>query len=135
MTNVVSCFLIHDNKVLLLKRSNKVKTYKGLWGGVAGYVESEETPDQTALKEIREEAGLTEDDVVFVKKGDPVSFSDSYEGVTYNWVVHPFVFEVLDKDKVHIDWEHSEYRWISPADINKYKTAPHLKEIISKMLL
>jgi 8-oxo-dGTP pyrophosphatase MutT (NUDIX family) len=46
------------DKLLILKRSDKVGTYKGLWGGVAGYVEENEEPYETALKEIKEEVGI-----------------------------------------------------------------------------
>ena len=53
MSQVVTCILEHDGKILLLKRSNQVGTYRGLWGGVAGYVEELEDPYDTALKEIQ----------------------------------------------------------------------------------
>jgi hypothetical protein len=106
-----------------------------LWGGVAGYVEADEEPYEAALKEIKEEAGLNHDAVRFVRQGDTVAFIDVHEGETYDWVVYPFVFYVEKKDKLHIDWEHSEYRWISPADIIGYDTVPRFKEIVAKNLV
>jgi len=39
------------------------------------------------------------------------------------------------KSKIIIDWEHSEYRWIPPLEIIKYKTVPHLKDVVFKLLL
>src|SRR5512136_2341818 len=110
MPQVVTCLLEHDGKILLLKRSNLVSTYRGLWGGVAGYVEEYEDPYDTALKEISEESGIDPEGVTLVKQGDPVEFSDTYEGKRYNWVVYPFLFHVYDKSLVRIDWEHEEYR-------------------------
>ena len=45
MPKAVTCLLINDNgKLLILKRSKKVSTYKGQWGGVAGYIEEGESP-------------------------------------------------------------------------------------------
>jgi hypothetical protein len=64
-----------------------------------------------------------------------VKFTDVYEGKTYEWVVHPFVFTIEKKDKVQIDWEHTEYVWIPPQNIEHYNTVPHLKEIVQKNLL
>jgi 8-oxo-dGTP diphosphatase len=134
MPSVVSCLLEYQGKILLLKRSTKVSTYKGMWGAVAGYIEPDETPFETALKEIREEAGLLSDDVSLLRKGDTAPISDLYEGKRYDWVIHPFLFEVKKKDKVHIDWEHVEYRWIDPGDIGRYETVPGLKEIVRKLV-
>ena len=63
MPDVVSCILFRKGKILLLKRSNKVSTYKGFWGVIAGYVEEDETPEETAYKEIKEEVGIEKNDV------------------------------------------------------------------------
>jgi len=135
MPHVVSCLLVYDGKLLILKRSKNVRTYKGFWGVVAGYIEAGEKPFETALKEIREEVGLGNDDVELEKKGKPVKTSDVYKGKRYEWIIYPFIFKIKKKDKVQIDWEHSEYRWISPDEITHYKTVPHLKEIIREHLM
>ena len=136
MPRVVSCLLVNDDgKLLILKRSDKVKTYKGLWGGVAGYIEENETPYETAIKEIKEEAGLDKKDVSLVKKLDLIPFTDLHKGERYDWEIFPFLFRTEKKKKIDIDWEHLEYRWIPPPDIVKYDTVPQFKEIVSKLLL
>lgn len=135
-TDVVTCVLTNKkNEILILKRSDKVKTYKGLWGGVAGYVEKDEKPVETAFKEIKEETGLNENEVNLVKKIDLISFRDVDEGEEFFWHVHPFVFRVEKKGKINIDWEHSEYRWIPPSKIFDFDTVPHFKELVSKEFL
>ena len=134
MPNVVTVLLINDEeKILILKRSNKVRTYKGLWGGVAGYIEENEKPYETALKEIKEEVGLENEDVKFLKKFDPISFTDIYEKKRYDWKIFSFLFKIKEKRKIKIDWEHSEYRWIAPSEIKKFDTVPHFKDIVSKL--
>ena len=135
MPTVVTVLLINDEKkILILKRSNKVSTYKGMWGGVAGYVEENEEPYETATKEIKEEVGLEYKDVELLKQLDPISFTDFYEGKRYDWKIFSFLFKLKEKRKIKIDWEHSEYRWIAPSQIKKFVTVPHLKEIVSKLL-
>ena len=136
MPQVVTCILSNtDEKILVLKRSDKVRTYKGLWGGVAGYVEEGETPFETALKEIHEETGLSKDDVRFIRRVNPLRFTDFYEGKKYDWEIFPFLFKYEKKDKIHIDWEHSEYRWISPSEIEKMEAVPHFRDVLSRVLI
>ena len=136
MLKVVTCLLMNgDNKLLILKRSSKVRTYKGLWGGVAGYVEDDEEPYETALKEIQEEVGIEKEDVSIIEQDDPIEFTDFYEGERYDWIIYPFLFRIEKKGKLQIDWEHSEYRWIIPSEITRYDTVPHLKDIVSKILM
>ena len=136
MPKAVTCLLTNDDgKLLILKRSSKVRTYKGLWGGVAGYVEDDEEPYETALKEIQEEVGIEKEDVSLIEQGDPIEFTDFYEGERYDWIIYPFLFRIEKKGKLQIDWEHSEYRWIIPSEITRYDTVPHLKDIVSKILM
>ena len=136
MPGVASCLLINDEgKLLILKRSDKVKTYKGLWGVVAGYIEEGEDPYETALKEIREEVGIKANEISLIKKLDPIEFTDFYKGKKYDWIIHPFLFKIGKKDKLQIDWEHTKYQWILPPEIVRYDTVPHLKEIVSKIIV
>ncbi len=130
-----SLLLNNEGKLLILKRSNRVKTYKEFWGGVAGYVEKNETPIETAYKEIKEEVGLKKEDIYLKKKLDPITISDNYENKRYEWKIFVFLFELSKKSDIKIDWEHSEYKWIKPSEIINYKTVPHLKEIVKKIIL
>lgn len=134
MPQVVTCIIKCDGKILLLKRSNKVGTYRGLWGGVAGFVEENEEPFDTALKEIFEETGIRKDHVFLAARGHPIEFIDVYEGKTYEWTIYPFLFHLKNQEPVHIDWEHTEFRWIHPTEIGNYDTVPHLKEVVQELI-
>ena len=41
-TNIVTSFIKDDDKILILKRSSKVKSMKCLWAGVSGIIEKYE---------------------------------------------------------------------------------------------
>jgi len=136
MPQVVTCLLINnDGKLLILKRSRMVKTYKGLWGGVAGYIEENEKPFETALKEIREEVGIEKKSATFIRQIEPIEFTDFHDGRKYDWVIHPFLFKVKNVGKLKIDWEHSEYKWIDPSEIESFDTVPYFKDVVSEILL
>lgn len=128
MTDVVTCFLMYKKKILLLKRSNDVKTYKGHWAGISGYIEKNEKPFETAVKEIVEETGLKITDFKLVKRGKPIKFKDNYKGKFFYWVIHPFIFSTTKKN-IEIDWEHIDYKWILPEEITNFQTVPKLKEV------
>jgi 8-oxo-dGTP diphosphatase len=134
MPQVVTCILEHDGKILILKRSNLVGTYRGLWGGVAGFIEALEEPYDTAVKEIWEEVGIGINELRLVREGEPLEVTDIYEGKRYEWMIHPFLFHVDHPALVHIDWEHEEFRWIYPSDVKKYDTVPQFDEVLEQLL-
>lgn len=43
-------------------------------------------------------------------------------------------FHMKDRDKIKIDWEHKETKWIDPEDIGSYQTVPKLKETLERVL-
>ena len=135
MPSVVTCLLMDKNEnILILKRSDKVRTYRGYWSGISGYVEKGEEPLDTAFKEIREETGLNDNNVELVKTAEPIEFTDFYEEEKYEWKVYPFLFRIRKESKIQIDWEHISYRWIKPSDIDKFQSVPRLREVVFKLL-
>jgi len=123
---VVTCFLEYDKKIPLLRRSERVGTYRGRWAGISGYIEEGNTPYQQALEEIKEEMGLDREDVKLIKEGQPLEVVDEQMG--RKWVVYPFRFQLMEPGKIEMDWEHTELRWIDPEDIARYETVPKLLE-------
>ncbi len=126
---VVTCFLESDGEILILRRSQQVGSYRGRWAGVSGYVEA--APDEQALVEIEEETGLSREDVELVRKGEPLTTAD--EELDVRWIVHPYLFRIRDRDKIRIDWEHKEAKWIKPQEIINYETVPRLRETLARV--
>lgn len=122
---VVTAFLEHRGRILILKRSGRVGSYRGKWAGISGYIEKDEAPLERALKEVEEEAGLTREQIRLIKKGRPLVVPD--EGMGVLWIVYPFLFRT-ENPIIRLDEEHAEYRWIRPGEIDEYETVPMLKE-------
>ena len=125
--NVVTVFLEHDGKILLLRRSQKASTMKGLWAGISGYIENNDALTQ-ALKEIEEETGLSNKKLNLLHVGQPLEVVETNNPDTA-WVVHPYLFH-SNTSLIRIDWEHDELRWINPNEIQSYETVPKLKEAL-----
>lgn len=128
---VVTSFLEHDGKILILRRSDKVRTMKHQWAGISGYIESNETPLERALKEIEEEVGLKKEDIKLVKAAEPLEVPDKERDIL--WVVNPHIFKTSNTN-VRLDWEHDQHKWIDPEDIANYDTVLMLKETLLRCL-
>lgn len=127
---VVTCFLESENEILILRRSERVGSYQGRWAGVSGYIET--SADEQALIEIEEETSLSPEEVELTRKGKSLAVEDKKLGV--RWIVHPYLFHIEDRNKIKMDWEHKEARWIVPKDITKFETVPKLKETLDRVL-
>ncbi len=123
--HVVTCFLEHDHLILILRRSKKVGTYQRAWAGVSGYLDRDD-PLEQAYTEIREETGLFKSSVKLIKQGIPIEVID--KSINRKWIVHPFLFHVTDPERLRIDWEHTEFKWIKPDELTRYNTVPGLKK-------
>ena len=131
-TKIVTSFLKNSDKILILRRSEKVKTMKGLWAGISGIIEKDEAPLERAKIEIFEELGIKEEQIKLVKSIDEIRIeSPQYEN--HEWEIFPFLFEVNDPE-IKLNWENSEYKWINPKDIANYKTVPSLQQVLFNLL-
>ncbi|MFO7792859.1 MAG: DUF126 domain-containing protein [Candidatus Saliniplasma sp.] len=115
---VVTSFIEKSGKVLVVKRSDKVGSFQGRWSAVSGYLERKD-PLEQAIEEIREETKM---DVELVNNGD-VIFARGDNNI---WEVHPYLFETQDEPV--LNWENTEYRWVTKEELKKLKTVPKLIE-------
>lgn len=133
LRKVVTSFLLYEGKILILKRSQKVGTMKGKWAGVSGYLELNSPLDQ-AYKEILEETNLENHDLKLIEQGDFFDVKDSkLDGIT--WRVHPFLFRITKPEKIILDWEHDEMKWIDPHHLTDYDTVPDLIIALKKVMV
>ncbi|NYT15318.1 MAG: DUF126 domain-containing protein [Methanomassiliicoccales archaeon] len=126
IVHVVTSILRNQQKVLILQRSDDVGSCRGMWAGISGYVESGETSEQAALREVSEEAGI--DDPILVQEGEPITIRNEDRA----WIVHPFLFDVGER-KITTDWEHVDHAWISPLELRDYSTVPGLDDVFRRL--
>ena len=129
-TRIVTSFIKNNNKILIVKRSNKVRSMKGLWSGVSGIIENNEEPLDRAKIEIFEEVGMEK--INLLKKIEKMIISSpQYEN--HQWEVFSFLFET-EEIEVKLNWENSEFRWIQIDELKNYETVPSLDKILINLL-
>ena len=131
-TKIVTSFLKNDDKILILKRSDMVKSMKGLWSGVSGIIEKDEKPLMRAKIEIFEEVGLEEIHIKLLKESEQIKV-ESPQYRNHKWEIFPFLFEAKNTD-IKLNWENSEYKWIKVEEIKEFETVPNLEQILFRLL-
>jgi 8-oxo-dGTP pyrophosphatase MutT (NUDIX family) len=120
--NAVVVIVDNDNKILLLKRGNKVPWMPSKWGLVGGGIEKSETPQQAIEREILEETGLAIKKFIksFSIQRNPDSiehiFTCRYEG---------------DPTDIKLNEENTNYGWYDVDEMKFLDIVPHLIEYIT----
>jgi ADP-ribose pyrophosphatase YjhB (NUDIX family) len=121
---VITVFVKYDDKILLMKRSDKVSTYRGKWNPVAGYLDESKPIREKVLEEMREEIGVKENSIESIRIGKSYELTDTE--INKTWITFPVLVELKNKPDIKLDWEHTEYRWIKPEELKNFDTIPKL---------
>lgn len=126
LSETVLCYLKRDDTYLLLFRNKKVKDYNaGKWIGVGGHIENSETPDQAAIREIKEETGYDVHSLTCA--GEVLFVNDNYQENMY-------VYEITDFDGQPIACDEGDLKWIPIKDIDKYPMWEGDKEFLPLLI-
>ena len=132
-TNIVTSFIKNGDKILILKRSDKVKSMKCLWAGVSGIIEKNDTsPLDRAKTEILEETGIDEEEIELLKANERIKIKAA-QYKNHEWSIFPFLFKTKNLE-IKLNWENSEFQWIKPNEIKNYETVPELEKILFSLL-
>ena len=119
--NVSAAVIVKDNKYFIAKR-NKDKHLGGYFEFPGGKQDDNETLEQTAIREIKEE--LNVDITVDRKLGE-----EHYSDEKINVHLHYFFCTIIKGDIILK--EHEEAAWVSKEEFNNYNFAEGDKDIIS----
>ena len=120
MRGAVVVILDDEDRVLLLARTPGDYWAAGQWAYPGGKLESRETPKEAAIRETKEETNLTVTDLrdLKLKVDIPLAmyYTRSYTG------------------DIQIDFEHTDWRWVSRTGIEHYDLAPQTLEMYDWVL-
>lgn len=131
-TKIVTSFIRDNDKLLIVKRSNQVKSMKGLWAGISGIIENDEEPLKRAKIEIFEEVGITEDKITLIKTTEEMRVN-SPQYKNHEWEIFPFLFESKNPT-IKLNWENSDFKWINVEELENYETVPSLQKVLFNLL-
>ena len=103
---------------------------QGHWDFVKGKVEEDETPHETALRETKEETGIS--DIEFI---DGFEESVEYDFRFKKEDIHKKVIFFLaktDEKNIKLSHEHNDYIWLEYNDALKKTTFENAKNVLTK---
>jgi 8-oxo-dGTP pyrophosphatase MutT (NUDIX family) len=116
-----------DIEIALASRRNRAG--KLVWGLPKGEVEANEGPDQTALREVREETGLVAE--IEAPLGD-ISYWYVWDGVRIRKTVTFFLMRAVGGDISEHDTEMEEVRWFPLAEAVRAAGYPSERDVIRR---
>ena len=140
--NVVACVVNNDNKILLCERKKESNHWQFPQGGIDNGFDEQ----QTVLKELQEEVGITEKQITKLYRCEQTykylwtkdylnqNFYNSYKGQKQSiWLAR---FSGNDDDVVIDNCEFMNYKWVDAEDVEKdlFHTRLGVWEIIKKNL-
>ena len=131
MCEAVSSVIVREDKILLLHRSQKVRTNQGKWSVVSGELEQGQTVIATALNEIREETKLQETQVKLLRIGGNIIVRPKPDSET---LVHLLLFE-SSSWVITINWEHDESRWGGLDELEDFDLVPEFDSLLTSLKL
>lgn len=110
---------------LLLKRSD-AEIYPGLWQMVSGKINSGEPAYKTALREIKEETGITTEKLWVVPNVNSF-YSIDTDSISF---IPVFAAKAPAKSEIKLSEEHSEFQWASAEEAKKLLAWPGQKRSV-----
>lgn len=116
----------NDIKFLLLKRNTN--PLKGLWCYIGGGIEQGEKAWEAALREVREETGITNVSLYATNQFD--QFYDPHKDYIY---FVPVFVGFVDNQDVQLNDEHSEYKWLSYEEALNLLSLPGNENVLASI--
>jgi mutator protein MutT len=124
----VGAVIIHDNRVLLVRRANP--PLQGEWSIPGGLVEAGETTRDAIVREVLEETALQVEVAALVEVFERI-LRDKQSRVQYHYVLLDYRCRVLGGE-AHAGSDVSEVRWATLDEVESLSVAPETCAVIRK---
>ncbi|MGB7093883.1 MAG: 8-oxo-dGTP diphosphatase [Anaerolineales bacterium] len=99
------CYLKMDGKTLMIHRIKKANDmHQGKWNGLGGKLDPGETPEECAIREVREESGLTIVDPLWKGLLTFPKFAKNEDWYAFVYVSRKFRGQLIDSSEGILEW-------------------------------
>lgn len=99
------CYVRHNSKTLMIHRVKKHNDiHEGKWNGLGGKIEAGETPEECAIREIREESGLLVKNLSLKGFLTFPQFANHQDWYAFVYVIDVFEGELIDSPEGVLHW-------------------------------
>ena len=99
------CYIRSDGKTLMLHRSKrKNDIHQGKWNGLGGKLHLGETPEECAIREVKEESGLTIKHPSLRGILTFPAFKDEEDWYVYVFIATEFSGELIHSEEGELKW-------------------------------
>jgi ADP-ribose pyrophosphatase YjhB (NUDIX family) len=127
---IINCVLKYKDKIFLVQRNKKLNFYPGYWSGISGFLDDRKSLAEKVAEELKEETGIAPAQIKKIKLGR--IFDQEEPKYKKTWIVHPVLVEVKT-DKVKLDWEGKEYKWVAFKEIKNFKLLPGFNQVLKNL--
>ncbi|WP_093840974.1 NUDIX hydrolase [Streptomyces aidingensis] len=118
---LAAAVVLHEGRVLLVRRSYRERFLPGVWGVPSGKLEPGELPEDAVLRELKEETGLSGE---IIGTGGERTFISQWNGVTVenrqrNFLIRPLSLAVA------LPEPDQEYRWVPVEELDGFGLDDH----------
>lgn len=107
--NATLCYIKHNSKTLMLLRNKKQNDYhKNKYNGVGGKLEKGESIEECAIREIKEETGLTATKLNLKGIISFPNFDKVNDWIVYIFTVTSFKGDLIDSNEGTLEWIDNE---------------------------
>jgi len=123
-----------ETHFLVLQRAKEEKLYPGLWQIVTGTMKKNENAFKAAMRELKEETGLTP------KRCWTIPYVDTYFDLVKDAIqlVPVFAVELDSSSTLHLSSEHQRFEWLRFEDAKQKLVWPgqrHSMDIVNEFII
>jgi 8-oxo-dGTP diphosphatase len=127
---LAAAVVVHDDRVLIVRRSMTERFLPGAWGIPCGKLDRGERPGDGALRELKEETGLTG---LLLRQAADSTFPSVWRGlpthnVQHNFLVRPVTFDIT------LPEPDQRYDWVPFADVPSSPLDTYNRAVVSGAL-
>ena len=119
MIEVSKAVFEKEGKYLLLKRASRSRSYPDLWDFPGGKHDPGETPQESVLRETKEETGYE------IEPGEEV-LTKEYHDEKHDIIFHYFTPKII-AGELKLSDDHSEFRWVAKEELNDLELHPAVR--------